>query len=329
MKDPMTEKRLPKNWTGRSKAGSWGNRCFMFLIRHLGIFPAYALLVFVSFGYALRDRESSRAISDLRTRLGLPTGLIYRWRHIFHFGTSLVDRFAFLLGTAGRFNYECVGEEMIAQAAREGKGAILLSAHLGNWELAGNLLHDRIETPINVIALDNERADVSAIFETATQYRRIKVLHLSDHHSDITVQIMNALRKGEFVCLHGDRIVDQRSETVEFLGGMARFPIGPYVLSSVCQCPIIPVFVVKTGWRSYRMKAFSPIQVPKAAAEERTKVFKEAMTSFATLLEDVVRNYPFEWHNFYPFWASSDEYTERSSNRAEEKRSLRNATRSS
>ncbi len=295
----------PQNWTGTSKGGAWGNRCFMFLIKHFGIVPAYLLLFFVSFGYALRDQQTKKAIREFRSHLGVPTTFFHIWRHVFAFGTSLIDRFAFLLGRGDIFRYTCIGEETIAALATSGQGAILLSAHVGNWELAGNLLRDRIDCPINIVTLDNENEAVRKVLETATKHRRINVLRLSSNQTDITVQIARALQAGEFVCLHGDRTVHQRSRKIDFLGAPAEFPIGPYALSSIFNSPILPVFVVKTGWRTYRMEAFDPIVLDRIPSEKRDTKILEAAKKFSELLESVVRAHPYEWHNFYAFWDSS------------------------
>ena len=295
----------PPAWDGTSKGGSRGNRAFMFLIRHFGVLPAYALLLPVSLTYALHDRKAATAVRDLRRRLGLRTSGLDLWRHFAAFGISLIDRLAFLARGKVPFKYTSDHEDLITDVLKEGKGVILLSAHVGNWELAGNLLRDRINTPINIVARDNEREQVREALDEAMRNRRLKVIALSEHGTDVTIQILNALRAGEIVCLHGDRLVEQQqSEALDFLGAPARLPIGPFAIAAIAGCPIIPIFVIRTGWMHYTFRAHQPIRLGIVDRAHRREAIRRAMQHYVDVLSEVVRGAPSEWHNFYDFWAS-------------------------
>lgn len=292
----------PPAWDGRSKGSPVGIRVFMFLIRHTGLVPAYALLFFVAWWYALVPRDATPCIRDFRRRLGLSTNTPDLFRHYYGFGMSLVDRFVFLSGRKTSLRYTGAGEELIAQAVARGTGVILLSAHVGNYELAGNLLHDRIQATINIVALDNEAEQMRRVYSPLLSNRRLKLITVTADQVDVTVQILRALRQGEIVCFHGDRVLDQRSELLPFLGHPARFPIGPYAVAAIARCPIIPFFVVKNGLRTYAMTAYDPIDIPECSREERPAALRAAACRFANVLETIVRAHPREWHNYYPFW---------------------------
>jgi predicted LPLAT superfamily acyltransferase len=290
-------------WTGEGKGSSAGNRFFIRLIRLVGVLPAYAFLLPACVSYTLFDRSTKESLRAFRRRLGRPrVGLLTMYRHFLAFGMSLIDRFAFLIRRRSPFRYRCIGEDRIADAVAEGHGVILLSAHVGNWEIAGNLLHDRLGVPINVIMLDREREALQQIYREATDQRRFRAIAIVPDSPDAMVETVNRLRNGEVVCLLGDRLLDGRQERVPFLGGDASFPVGPFVLSALTGAPIVPVFTLKTGLLHYTFTAYDAIRVP-GARSHRDEAITESLESFVRLLETIVRSRPYQWYNFFDFWA--------------------------
>lgn len=288
-------------WSGRGKGTSLGNRFFMVLIRVFGVLPAYLFLFPACLTYALLDRSSKRALRSYRAALGMPGGFWSLYRHFYCFGMSMVDRFSFLVLRGSPFAYTCIDEERIAAAAAQGAGAILLSAHVGNWEIAGNLLYDRLEVPINVLMLDAEREALQRVYQPALDRRRFKAIAIVPNAPDAMVETVARLRQGELVCLLGDRLLDGRGMTVPFLGRPARFPIGPFAVAALTGAPVIPVFTLKTGLRHYTFTAREPIHVP-ADRERRDEAIREALQRYVAHLEEVARRHPYQWYNFYDFW---------------------------
>ncbi len=298
---PTTPPAAPRRWSGRGKGTSLGNRFFMALIRTFGVLPAYVFLVPACVSYALFDRCSKRALRAYRARLGVHSNFQALYRHFYCFGMSMVDRFTFLVHRRRPFTYTCIGEERIATAAAQRRGAILLSAHVGNWEIAGNLLYDRLDVPINVLMVDAEREALQRVYQPALERRRFKAITIEPDSPDAMVETVARLRQGEIVCLLGDRLLDGRSMAVPFLGRSARFPVGPFAIAALTGAPVIPVFTLKTGLRHYTFTAREPICVP-ADRERRDEAIREALQRYVAHLEDAVRAHPYQWYNFYDFW---------------------------
>lgn len=301
----------PLEWDGASKGSVPGTMVFLWLIRHAGLLPAYCLLVAVSLYYALFDHTSIRALRLYWAHLGKKAGTLRLWRHFFRFGMSMLDRYVFLLQDNPPFAFTTINEETIAKAVAEKKGVILLSAHLGNWEIAGNLLSGRIGAPVNFAMVDAEKSEIKKAFASAFARRKVNILPVGQDTMAFVMGVHAALRKGEIVCLHGDRMLGAKGLPVRFLGGTVEFPFGPFAIAQATGAPVIPIFAVKKGLRGpYEMKAYTPIVVSADSRGDRDAGASGALDKYVKLLEQVVKENPYEWFNFYDFWKEGEEKDE-------------------
>jgi predicted LPLAT superfamily acyltransferase len=295
----------PTQWDGQSKGSVLGTRIFLKLISVVGLYPAYCLLAPVSLYYVFREKESCRVIGYFRSRLGLPTNIFHLWRHFFSFGMSILDRYAFLSKSGSFFTMQIINEEAISQALSAGKGVILVGAHIGNWEIAGNLLQDRIQVPINYTMVDAEKPEISKAFGKAFDRRRATIIPINQDSMGLMLEILKALRGNEIVCMHGDRLFGGTGRTTQFLNRPVEFPIGPFAIAAATGAPVIPIFAVKKGLRTYEMKAFDPIEVTTTSERDKESCIGSALEQFVGILEQVSREHPYEWFNFYDFWGEA------------------------
>ena len=139
-------------WEGKSKGNKTGYGIFIGILKTMGVFPAYCLLVFVAAYYFLFSWTSSRHILYLfrrRLGMGLGTSLVKLYSNYFWFGQAIIDRIVMMAGVKNRFTFNFDGEEHLHQMVADGRGGLLLSGHIGNWEIAGHLLK-RLNTKINI-----------------------------------------------------------------------------------------------------------------------------------------------------------------------------------
>lgn len=295
-------------WSGKTRGGSLGNWYFLQVIRLLGIRAAYVALVPIA-AYYLIGSPGSVKNSRRYLRRVLGPKSFWRWPfliygHFFSLGMSLLDRSAMLMG---RKEFSCTydGEGRIANALAYGKGVILVSAHVGNWAAGGHLLR-RLNTRVNMVALENEVKSIQRMFDRAFPDKGFGVLSSSP---DLTssMAIMDALRRGEIVAFNGDRTVEGAAgvETT-FFGDMADFPVGPYLLASVTGSPVIHVFAMRDGVDRYRFFCSTARFVERTSRRKREEVVKAVARDFVQDLEAVLRKYPFQWYNFYSFWKKED-----------------------
>jgi|WetSurMetagenome_2_1015567.scaffolds.fasta_scaffold00185_24 predicted LPLAT superfamily acyltransferase len=294
-------------WDGTSRGSATGTGIFVKLVSLFGVAPAYALLVFVSLYYALFDKKSAAAVRALRSHLGMGDSLAHRFGHCFSFGMSLIDKYAFLSGRTNFFRFESHREDFITAALAQGRGAILLGAHVGNWEIAGNLLSDRLGAPIHYLMMDSEKPEMKKLFGKALNNRRINVIPVGEGGLDLVIAVRNALRENGLVCMHGDRAVPgQKTQKHNFLGEDVPFPLGPFAIAAATGAPVIPIVVTKSGLRKYVFKGYAPILFEGITPENRDKFIFTAVERYVGILEQTVKAKPYEWFNFYDFWNTAE-----------------------
>jgi predicted LPLAT superfamily acyltransferase len=319
-------------WTGRTRGGYFGNWFFVQLIRVLGLRGAYVWLVFVAAYFTFANPRSFRAsVNYLQRVLGKQPWwrrplLVYR--HFFSFGVTLLDRLTVVMGRQqiwpsppstpltesspgegggleggeGHKTMSCSfeGEDRFHEFLNQGKGIILLGAHVGGWEMAGHLL-GRFGIPVNLVVLEKEQENIRRLYNRALEGKQFRIL-TTDENPLRSIPIMAALRRGEMVAMHGDRAFGGADLTVPFLGGQARFPIGAYHLAAVTGAPIFQVFAVRERLGQYRFFTFPPQFVTREAVRRKPAALRECVEQYARRLESVLAQYPYQWYNIYNFW---------------------------
>lgn len=289
------------SWEGRSKASPLGYRIFVVILKVFGLLPAYVLLRVVAGWYFLFSMDSTSVLYQyFHHRLGYPKWKAFRriYSNYYIFGQTLIDKVAVMAGLHVPFTYDFEGENYLRKMVAEGKGGMLLSAHIGNWEIAGHLLK-RLETTINLVMYDGEHEQIKSYLEKVTGGRNMKLILIRDDLSHIYA-INEALAKNEFVCMHADRFLEgNKTLSANLLGSGARFPAGPFLLASVMQVPVSFVYAFKETSRHYHLFASEPELYNQGTKQERQE---KALADFVRETEKRIHQYPEQWFNYYDFW---------------------------
>jgi lauroyl/myristoyl acyltransferase len=181
------------------------------------------------------------------------------------------------------------GTERIGELAG---GVISLTAHVGNWELAGRLLARRSARPTHVVVAEEE----ARALERWVRRNGDGVRFVPRGRPTISLELVAALRRGEVVALQGDRALGNRGDVlVPFFGSPAPFPIGPFLLARATGASVMPAFCLLEADHRYAMTVFEPLTVPPGGEEK-------AVRAWVAILEDVVRHRPTQWFNFFDVW---------------------------
>jgi lauroyl/myristoyl acyltransferase len=122
----------------------------------------------------------------------------------------------------------------------------------------------------------------------------------SDDGTSLAFDLLNELRSGEIISIQGDRVVGGMARApARFFGREVLFPSGPFVLSLVAETSVYPLFIVRSGYRKYRIVAREPISCARIGAS-RDQIIAEAMQRWAVVLEDIVKTYWPQWFAFAP-----------------------------
>lgn len=290
-------------WQGKSKGTSFGYQIMVFFCRYLGISFAYFILRFVSFYFfAFHGKSRGYIYGYFRQRQGYRPlrALLSTYRNFFVFGQTLVDKVVVMAGIENRLSYDFDGEENLREIVRRGKGGILLSGHVGNWEAAGHLLQ-RLNTRINVVMYDGEDEQIKEYLERVTGGRNLKVILIKSDMSHVYA-MGEALQNNELICLHADRFLEGNKTTRRpFLGADAQFPVGPFLLSASFRVPVSVVFAFKETPHHYHF--YGSDLLIRRDDESKTEFMERLLSQFVIQLEQKVKLYPEQWFNYFNFWS--------------------------
>lgn len=289
---------MAEQWDGKTKGSLWGYRFFTFWIKVAGVKFAYAFCYLIAGVYFLFFKKQRKNLEQFyRNSLGFDRVKARRmaYRNFNLFGRTLIDRIALLTNRRRVFSYHFFQEEVLREMHARMKGGFLFSAHVGNWENAGNLIAERITTTINILMLDAEVEKIKDYLSRQTGGARYNIIPLKEDLSHL-VLVHQALKRNELIALHADRYQKgQKTYALSFLGKTAHFPAGPFIMAQKFKVPITFVFAVKDGMTHYELSASQPrdlYDTPEALAED-----------YVLHLEKLVRNYPEQWFNYFDFYA--------------------------
>ncbi len=189
-------------------------------------------------------------------------------------------------------NLERVNPEALDRALRAGRGALVVSAHLGNWELGAMALAHRY--PVSIIAKRHSDERVDSVFMKRRRFHGVLVIPAGFAFRPS----LRALGENRIVALNADREFSKKGGIpVDFLGIPARLPRGPAAISRASGTPVVGCFMVPAdGPTRYRMFFEGPL-FPNGDSEEAFSA------RIGRMLEDAIRKWPTQWFVFENFKA--------------------------
>lgn len=199
----------------------------------------------------------------------------------------------------GLFNFRKTGNwAALQRQLATGKGAIVASAHLGNWH-GGGVAMARMGVPVRVVMYHNHAGD---IMDTKVA-KRAKVRQTYINSDPMAMmEIVRALRSGEVLAMLVDKPWDSRSRAVPFFGKPSLFPLGPVRVARLAGVPIFPAFCVWKKPREYEAILCEPIEVRGSDPDQAED---EALRKIAGVIEQQVAENLSVWFNFTPAWSPS------------------------
>ena len=288
-------------WQGKSKGTPLGYRIFVWVLKNFGVLPAYFLLRFVVLYYFLFSFKASREIYDLyhhKLGYGRLNAISKLYKNYYLLGQSIIDKVVVMSGIKNKFSFDFDGEENLRKITGLQRGGMLLSAHIGNWDVAGHLFK-RLETRINIVLYDGEHEQIKEYLERVTGKRNVNIIVIKNDLSHIYA-ISDAFTNNELVCMHADRFIEgNKTLAADFLGETARFPMGPFLLASKFKVPVSFVFAVKENKLHYH---FFASEIKEYTNPDKDAVMQEMLNDYTAEMEKKLKQYPEQWFNYYNFW---------------------------
>ncbi len=293
------------SWKGKSRGNVLGYKIFVYTLKHLGLSFAYVILVFVALYYFLFSRSNAKSTyyyfhtilnySPLKTQWSI-------YKNYFVFGQILLDKMAILGGLKGKFTYNFDGEHHLREMAQGKTGGIIVNAHIGNFEIAGQLL-ERLNTKINVLMLDAEHQNIKKYLSDVMINRDVNIIPIQNDYAHI-IPISEALINKELIAMAGDRFIEESKVVeIDFMGRKALFPTGPFYLAARFGVPVTFAFAMKESKTHYHFYASPPEKVIRyKVPEKQEQELQRFVRKYAEEFERILRMYPYQWFNYYPFW---------------------------
>jgi predicted LPLAT superfamily acyltransferase len=286
-----------------------GMRLLLWVGRVFGLWP-FRMVLYPTLLWYVMVKPSARAASRdylRRVSSSVQPGLSGVMRHFAAFGECILDK---LLLWCGIFDPAAVtlrGIEPIVADIAAKRGALLICCHIGNLELCRVMSMRQPGLKLTVMLHTKHAPKFNQLLAQLNPHSQLNIMQVTELTPATAVFLMDKINQGEFVAIAGDRIpvaVEPRVAFARFLGEMAPFPVGPYILASLFGCPVYLLFSLRTGLGAeIRFELFrDTIRLPRKNRQEALTALVE---DYAARLEHYCRRAPLQWFNFYDFWRLS------------------------
>lgn len=231
--------------------------------------------------------------------------LINIFRHFFAFGECILDKLIIWSGNIQDIAYSFKSDDSFVSTVNNGRGAIIVVSHIGNLDLSRAIANDFPNLKLTVLVHTSHAVKFNELLREINPESAINTLQVSEFDVEDAISFSEKIDNGEVIAIAGDRIPLSGHGTIniDFLGGQAPLPIGPYALARILKCPLYSLTSVKVNGQ-YIIQ-INEIASSDALSTNRAHSAKIAAQSFANGLSDICVQAPFQWFNFYPFWAKN------------------------
>jgi predicted LPLAT superfamily acyltransferase len=290
-----------------------GIRIVLFLLNTVGYGVAVLALVPAVGYFFLTGRTARRASLAYLHRLhqahpevhGLPS-LWASYVHHLHFALTTLDRVWLWQGKLEKFQFHEEGRHYLQR--QDGKGALLLGAHMGSFDVLRALALAEGFT-IHVVMHRGHAQNINAVINALHPHTNLRVIELQPGDMEMVFTLKDSVDRGEMIAILGDRMPPQAKQRVTwlpFLGQTAPFPQHAWLLASLLECPVYLTIGLRTGRRQYRVFAEPLVERVDLPSQKREERLQGYITQYARRLEELCCAYPYQWFNFYDFWSLPD-----------------------
>lgn len=288
-----------KQWAGTTYGSSRMHRWLTAILRVTDVRVVYvfAYIFVVPVCYVVNGKGRRAIYHFMRERMkyGVLRALWMVFVNHCRFAEVVIDRFAMYAGK--RMPMECEGYEHFQRLASAQDGFVILSSHIGNYELAGYSLRSE-EKSIYALVFSGEKASVMTNRSRMFQRTNIHMIGLREDMSHL-FEMYQVLREGNILSMPADRVFGSKKHvTVNLFGSDAHLPEGPFKVAVLCQMQVLTINVMKSGWRRYTIY----VKPLKYDGSTRDKGMDELAREYAGALETTVRRYPTQWYNYFELW---------------------------
>jgi len=266
--------------------------------RALSRISLYGIAVYF-FLFAPAARRHSRRY--LRLALGRRPRARERFRHILTFATTIHDRVYLINGQFAPFNITLEGEQLMLSQLQSGRGALLLGAHMGSFEVMHSLGRRQQGLRVTMAMYEENARKINATLAAINPRHDPDTIPLG--RIDAMLNIADRLDRGAFVGVLSDRTLGREPvQAVTLLGERAYLPTGPMRAAAILRSPVFFMAGLYRGKNRYHVVFERIADFSDARPGDRDAAVHSAIERYAAALDRHCRNDPYNWFNFYDFW---------------------------
>lgn len=294
-----------------------GIRLLFWVYRVLGRLPfRLCLYPVVAYYWATRG-DARRASLDYLQKLEASTGSLGHapaWRdtlkHFLSFADAILDKLLAVSGGIPQSALRVEGEEGLLALCAEGRGAVIVTGHIGCMELCRISAERHRGIRLNVLVHTRHAERFNRILQQLHPDSDVRFIQVTDVNPATAMLLADKVAQGEFIAIAGDRVPVRQSMAVPaaFLGHEAQWPVGPYVLAALLKCPLYAMACVRddaAGSKGYVLRVHRLAEQVQLPRNTRRQALAAHAQQFAGWLEALLARAPLAWFNFFPFWAQA------------------------
>ena len=227
---------------------------------------------------------------------------LHVYRLFLNQGRHLIDRYV-VTRKPELFDYQVRGYEQFQSLVKDAShGIILLTAHVGNWQVGLNFL-GRLGKKVYLVMRPE---DNPAVRDTLKVGDHIEIISPEQYLGGV-LEIMEVLEEGHVVSMMGDRSYTFDTVNVPFLGAEAHFPFGAFSIAAAAGCPVVVLLAQKESDREYVVDMSNVIYPRYTKDGDKKSQLRQWVGEYAAILETFVKKFPYQCFMFHNVWSKQKE----------------------
>lgn len=237
----------------------------------------------------------------LRLALGRAPTARDRFLQILSFATTIHDRIYLINSQFEKFNITVDGEHMVLAHEPKGRGALLMGAHMGSFEVMHSLSRRQQGLRVAMAMYEENARNISGILAAINPNWVPDIVALGQ--IDAMLNIAARLDGGAYVGVLADRTLgEEPAQVVSFLGQQAYVPTGAMRAAAILRCPVFFMVGLYRGGNRYHVAFERVADFSATSVGSRELAVRAAIERYVAVLESYCRSDPYNWFNFFDFW---------------------------
>lgn len=274
-----------------------GIKLIIALYNIFGYSAAKALVYVVALFYTLVSQKNRQQLNNYYEAVGVPSSLTSYFHHVYAFSLNIFDRF---ISKEGMQESTIKVERVNLKAfeALQKTGGMLIFSHHGNWAQSFKIFQT-YDIKLNIIGDEAIDENLQKLESASDENRRINIISLKNGMQAM-LDIARALQNNEIVIIMVDRVKEaNKTVEVDFLGRKTLLHSGGFEIAHMRKVPILGCDIIRSGDQQIKVQ-FS--EIITSSKEKKAEIIQDLAQQYADFLEIVVREYPWQWFNFFDFW---------------------------